>query len=57
MVSHAAVYLLEGLFCVGSAGSAIVILLSGIEDIEVVLERESETSEADAKDVHSENAH
>jgi hypothetical protein len=39
-----AIEILEGIFTVGCVGSFLVILLSGIEDIETVFEKELDSS-------------
>jgi hypothetical protein len=37
------VRILEGMFVVGSIGSVVVLVLSGIEDLKLLLGREEET--------------
>ena len=37
---HSGVRILEGLFVVGWAGSVLVLLLSGVEDIRIIFEKE-----------------
>ncbi len=38
------VRILEGMFVVGAAGSVIVLVLSGIEDLQLLFGREDENS-------------
>lgn len=39
-VIHFGIHLLEALFVAGSIGSALVIVLSGIEDLHVIFEKD-----------------
>jgi hypothetical protein len=44
MISEILVRILEYMFVAGWAGSAIVLLLTGYEDVMTLLDREDETS-------------
>lgn len=43
---HAGVRVLEALFVIGWAGSALVLLLSGIEDIHMLFEKDEPAQES-----------
>jgi hypothetical protein len=49
---HFGVYVLEVLFFVGGAGSAIVILLTSIEDAEVLFEKDPKPAETETENAH-----